>query len=147
MYKLICSFLLAFLCYSVAAVTPHIDTVRTTQKGKEALQFCKQKGYNTRYCLLVDMSLPSGVKRFILWDFKKKAITVSGLVSHGCGRMPWSGIWSKDKPVFSNLDGSHCTALGKYRIDGRTSSAWGVHVKYYLTGLEASNNNALKREI
>ena len=72
---------------------------------------------------------------------------ISGLISHGCGTGPWSGMWSKDKPLFSNRDGSHCTALGKYQIDGRAYSGWGIHVKYYLTGLESTNNNALIRQI
>jgi len=148
MYKLICSFLPAFLwAIHVNASAPAIDLSRASAKAKEAFIFCKQKGYNTKYCILIDMSLPSGVKRFMLWDFSKKEVVTSGLISHGCGSMPWSGKWSKDKPQFSNLDGSHCTALGKYRVDQRAYSAWGIHVKYYLTGLESTNNNALKREI
>ncbi|GAA4336456.1 hypothetical protein GCM10023149_45260 [Mucilaginibacter gynuensis] len=93
------------------------------------------------------MSLSSGVKRFVVWDFRADRIHLSGMVSHGCGSSPWSGIWSKDRPEFSNLDGSHCTALGKYRIDGRAYSAWGIHVKYFLAGLESSNSNALGRQI
>ncbi len=133
--------------YWPSIATPHIDTLRAQQKASEALIFCKQKGYDTKYCILIDMGLPSGVKRFMLWDFSKKAILTSGLISHGCGAMPWSGKWSKDKPQFSNADGSHCTALGKYRIDQRAYSAWGINVKYYLTGLESTNNNALKRQI
>ncbi len=148
MYKLICSFLPAFLlAIHVNASAPALDVNRTSTKAKQALTFCKQKGYNTKYCILIDMSLPSGVKRFMLWDFSKKAVITSGLISHGCGSMPWSGKWSKDKPQFSNADGSHCTALGKYRVDQRAYSAWGIHVKYYLTGLETTNNNAFKREI
>jgi hypothetical protein len=146
------NFLLAFLpaflltILSLAA-TPHIDTNRTRLKAKEALQFCKKQGFNARYCFLVDMSLPSGVKRFVIWEFTKNQILTTGLVSHGCGQMPWSGMWSKDKPVFSNADGSHCTALGKYRIDGRAYSNWGIHVKYCLAGLESTNSNALKRQV
>jgi len=148
MYKLICSFLPAFLlAIHVNAAAPAIDLNRASAKAREALTFCKQKGYSTKYCILIDMSLPSGVKRFMLWDFNKKEVVTSGLISHGCGSMPWSGKWSKDKPQFSNIDGSHCTALGKYRVDQRAYSAWGVHVKYYLAGLENTNNNALKREI
>jgi len=146
--KFIFSFLLAFLfALSVSAGVPHIDTIRTRQKAKEALSFCRQKGYNTRYCILVDMSLPSGVKRFMVWDFNNKNILISGLISHGCGRLPWSGVWSKNSPSFSNADGSHCTALGKYQINDHAYSAWGIHVKYFLTGLEGSNNNALSRQI
>lgn len=146
--KFLLAFLPAFLLvFNVLAATPHIDTARTRQKAKEALQFCKKHGFNTRYCFLVDMSLPSGVKRFVVWDFAKNQMLTTGLVSHGCGKMPWSGMWSKDKPVFSNTDGSHCTPLGKYRIDGRAYSAWGIHVKYYLAGLESTNSNALKRQV
>lgn len=145
---LLIAFLSAFLfLFRADAATPHIDTIRTREKAKEALTFCRQHGYNTQYCVLIDMSLPSGVKRFVLWDFRKNTILLSGLVSHGCGRMPWSGIWSKNKPSFSNVDGSHCSALGKYAIGKRDYSGWGIHVKYYLSGLEATNSNAMIRQI
>lgn len=99
------------------------------------------------YCMLIDMSLPSGVKRFVVWDMKNKRPFITGLVSHGCGSAPWSGVWSKDHPDFSNADGSHCTALGKYAITGRGYSNWGIHVKYYLAGLEKTNSNALGRQV
>jgi len=148
MYKLIYCILPAFLlALNVNAATPHIDTARTRQKAKEALLFCKQKGYNTQYCILIDMSLPSGVKRFMVWDFTKNNILISGLVSHGCGKGPWSYTSSKYNPVFSNSDGSHCSALGKYRVNERAYSQWGIRVKYVLAGLESTNSNALGREI
>jgi hypothetical protein len=141
--------LLQFLLLTAAAnaAAPHIDVNRTRQKAKQSLAFCKQKGYNARYCILIDMSLHSGVKRFMVWDFRKNDTMITGLVSHGCASAPWSGVWTKDKPVFSNSDGSHCTALGKYQINGRAYSAWGIHVKYFLTGLESTNNNAYVRQI
>jgi len=146
--KLAFNFLPAFLfAISVKASVPRLDTSRTRQKAKQALTFCRQRGYDAKYCILIDMSLPSGVKRFMVWDFGKNNILLSGLVSHGCGNMPWSGVWSKDKPVFSNADGSHCTPLGKYKINSRAYSAWGIHVKYYLDGLESTNSNALVRQI
>ena len=138
---------LLLLTATANAFAPHIDINRTRQKAKQSLAYCKQKGYNTRYCILIDMSLHSGVKRFMVWDFRKNDTLITGLVSHGCANAPWSGVWTKDKPVFSNSDGSHCTALGKYRVEGRAYSAWGIHVKYFLTGLESTNNNALIRQI
>jgi hypothetical protein len=138
---------LLLLTVAANAFAPHIDVNRTRLKAKQSFAFCKQKGYNTRYCILIDMSLHSGVKRFMVWDFRKNDTMITGLVSHGCASAPWSGVWTKDKPVFSNSDGSHCTALGKYRIEGRAYSAWGIHVKYFLTGLENTNNNALIRQI
>ena len=148
MYKLAYRFLPAFLLVlTLNAAGQHIDTGRARQKAKQALLFCHQKGYNTQYCILIDMSLPSGVKRFMVWNFKKNTPFISGLVSHGCGNSPWSGVWSKNNPVFSNADGSHCTALGKYQVNSRAYSAWGIHVKYFLTGLESTNNKALGRQI
>ena len=131
----------------VGAAIPHIDTSRTKQKAKEALLFCKSRGYNTNYCILVDMALSSGLKRFMVWNFRKNTIILSGLVSHGCGINPWSGTWSKDKPTFSNAVNSHCSSLGKYQVSSRAASAWGIHIKYYLKGLEGSNSNAYVRDV
>jgi hypothetical protein len=146
--KIIIAFLLILLPgLSICANTLHLDTNRTKQKAQQAFIFCKQKGYNSNYCILIDMSLPSGVKRFMVWDFHKNAILISGLVSHGCGIYPWSGVWSKDKPTFSNVPNSHCSSLGKYQLGERASSAWGIHVKYYLKGLENTNSNAYLRDV
>jgi hypothetical protein len=147
-YKLIITLLPVFLLVTSARATiPHIDIVRAKQKAKQTLVFCKQKRYNTRYCILIDMSLPSGVKRFMVWDFRKDSILVSGLVSHGCGINPWSGIWSKDKPTFSNIANSHCSSLGKYEVGSRAASAWGIHIKYFLKGLESTNSNVYARDV
>jgi hypothetical protein len=146
--NLIFSFLPAILFFICAKPpAPAINLDRTKEKAAECFKFCRQHGYDTKYCIFFDMSLPSGVKRFMVWDFRKNNIFISGLVSHGCGNGPWSGVWSKDKPSFSNSDGSHCTALGKYQVNDRAYSAWGVHVKYFLAGLDAGNNNALIRQI
>ena len=93
------------------------------------------------------MSVHSGLNRFVVWDFKKKSIANSCLVSHGCCNNPWMMDYSKGNPTFSDFDGSHCTSLGKYRIGDRGYSQWGVNVKYLLHGLEPSNRNALKRTI
>jgi hypothetical protein len=96
MYKFIYAFLPAFLLALTVAGLPHLDTMRTRQKAKEALSFCRNKGYNTQYCILIDMSLPSGVKRFVVWDFKKNNITLSvwlvTVVASGHGRQPGQKI-------------------------------------------------------
>lgn len=83
----------------------------------------------------------------MVWDFRKNDTLVTGLISHGCGHMPWSGTWSKDKPTFSNIANSHCSSLGKYEVGSRAASAWGIHIKYYLKGLESTNNNAYIRDV
>jgi hypothetical protein len=147
-YQLICAFLPAFLfALYTSASTPSLNINRSRLKAKEALKFSKAKGYSTQYCILIDMSLPSGVKRLVVWDFKGDSILLTGMVSHGCGKWPWGADWSKNNPGFSNADGSHATALGKYKLSGRAYSNWSIHVKYYMYGLESSNNKALGRQI
>lgn len=126
---------------------PSVNLTKTKQKAAEALKFCKAKGYSTDFCILIDMSLHSGVKRFFVYDLKGDSIKNSFLVGHGCCRNPWSTDYSKTSPVFSNKDGSHCSSLGKYKLGERAYSNWGVNVKYVMHGLEASNSNALARVI
>ena len=111
------------------------------------MEFCQFKKMNQDFCILIDMSLHSGVKRFFLWDFKKDTIAHSFLVGHGCCDNPWSYDYSKEKAKFSNKDGSHCSSLGKYKIGQRAYSDWGVHVKYILHGLDSTNSNAMSRYI
>lgn len=117
------------------------------QKAAQALVYCRRNRMNTRFCLLADMSLHSGVKRLFMWDFERDTIKYSFLVGHGCGAYPWSGDYTKDKPVFSNVDGSHCSSLGKYKLGERAYSDWGVHIKYVMHGLDSANSNAFKRLI
>jgi len=136
---------LANIDYST--VEPSIDLKQTHLKANEALLFCKKKKFNASFCVLIDMSLHSGVNRFFVWDFKKDTLIKSFLVGHGCGNSPWSYDYSKDKPVFSNVDGSHCTAIGKYKIGERGYSSWGINVKYLMHGLDKTNDNALARQI
>lgn len=126
---------------------PKIDTVLIKNKAKEALAFCKKNDYNQDFCILIDMSIHSGLNRFFLYDFNKNTTSMSMLVGHGCGNYPWSQDWSKDKPSFSNVDGSHKSSLGKYKIGQRAWSDWGINVKYVLHGLEKTNSNAQNRFI
>lgn len=132
---------------SIAKNKPEIDRSKTRMKSEEALKFCKSKGFNTDFCILIDMSLHSGVKRFIVWDFKTDSISQTYLVGHGCGSNSWSRDESKDALEFSNEDGSHHSSLGKYKLEGRGYSDWGINVKYLMHGLEETNSNALKRFI
>jgi hypothetical protein len=126
---------------------PEIDLNKTKSKAEEALTFCKSKQFNTDFCILIDMGLHSGVKRLVVWDFKTNSASKKYLVGHGCGNNRWSSDESKDHPEFSNEDGSHLSSLGKYKIQGRGYSDWGIHVKYLMHGLEKTNSNALQRFI
>jgi hypothetical protein len=117
------------------------------QKAAEAKTFCMQRNYNTDFCVLADMSIHSGYERMVVWNFKTDTVERSLLVGHGCGENRWSYDDSKEDPVFSNKDGSHCSSLGRYKIGARGVSQWGIKVKYLLHGLDATNSNALKRTI
>ncbi|WP_343660787.1 murein L,D-transpeptidase catalytic domain-containing protein [Chryseobacterium sp.] len=131
----------------VAENKPEADLSRLKIKAKEALEFCTSKNLNRDFSILIDMSLHSGVNRFFVWDFKNNKISKKYLVGHGCGFNSWSKDDSKANPEFSNEDGSHLSSLGKYKLEGRGYSEWGINIKYLMHGLEETNSNALKRFI
>ncbi len=130
-----------------ASLQAGINYTRIRKHAAAAKVFCSRNGMDGKLCLLADMQVHSGKIRMVVWDFSKDTIVASGLVSHGCGSHPWGKDKSKDDPVFSNAFDSHCSSTGKYKIGARGYSSWGIHVKYLLHGLEASNSNALRREI
>lgn len=124
-----------------------IDTQKIKRKAKEAYQYVGSKNMSKDWCILIDMSLHSGVKRWIQWDFKHNKIISEAITTHGCGTKNWANDHSKTKPSFSNIPESHLSSLGKYRIGERGHSSWGIGVKYILHGLDTTNNNAAKRFI
>lgn len=124
-----------------------ISYERIKKHAQAARLFCQQNGLDRKLCILADMQVHSGKRRMVVWDFTKDTVIASGLVSHGCSDNPWGKDGSKEKPAFSNAFDSHCSSLGKYKLGERGYSSWGIHVKYLMHGLEATNNNALKREI
>lgn len=124
-----------------------IEFVSIRQKALSALNYCKAKGMNEQFCILVDLGQHSGCNRFVIWDFKRDTISLSCPVTHGCCDRPWKFQLSKEKAEFSNENGSHCSSLGKYSVGERGYSSWGIHIKYLLHGLENSNKNAQKRAI
>lgn len=126
---------------------PQLDSIKLKSKAKEALTFCTQENFNTEFCILIDMSIHSGKKRFFVLDFKLNKITHQYLVGHGCGESLWGVDGTKDNPTFSNENDSHLSALGKYKLGQRGYSNWGVHTKYLMHGLDKTNDNALKRII
>jgi len=97
--------------------------------------------YNTKIAFLIDMRVPSGKNRFFVYDLENNKILDQGLVAHGSGSE--TGI--KGMLKFSNEPNSNCTALGKYAIGKNYKGIFGK--AYRLTGLEETNNNALKRAI
>ncbi|MFN4313075.1 MAG: murein L,D-transpeptidase catalytic domain-containing protein [Chitinophagaceae bacterium] len=109
-------------------------------KAAEALRFAKNKNYNTEIGLLIDMSIPSSEERFFIFDFMNDSILAKGLVTHGsCNE------WGNADQRYSNVVGSGCSSLGRYRVGGsymgRFGKAWKLH------GLDSSNSNAYERYV
>jgi hypothetical protein len=131
-------------CITATDEAPAKDYI---SKHNEALAFCKKKGFSTDYYFLVDMSIHSGKKRFFIYDFNQKKMIDSGIATHGSCDTCDDNDTKYEKAKFSNKDGSHCTSLGKYKIGKRDYSSWGINIKYWLEGLEESNNNATARVV
>ena len=105
-----------------------------------AKSFTGKKGYNTRTCFLIDMSLPAGQNRFFIYDLQKDSVTGAGLVAHGNCFENWL-----EGRRYSNEVGSGCTSLGRYRVGAPYTGKWGY--SYRLHGLDSSNSKALERTV
>ena len=116
--------------------------IRLKQKTAQAVEFVKQNDYNTEYCFMVDMSIPSGKKRFFVYNLQKDTVEMSSLVSHGSGSYKPN---CNDQLVFSNLPNSYATSIGKYKIGGSYYGTYGLSYKLY--GLDTTNNKAFERAI
>lgn len=144
----VCAALLAALCFTsvgMRAAGMGMSVVAADSlaaRAAEAKVFCKEEAFNTDFCFLVDFSIHSGKRRFFVWDFRGDSVLYSSLCAHGCGQGS-----TQEKPVYSNVEGSHCSSLGKYKVGVRSYSNWGIHVSYKLHGLEESNSNAFRRYV
>lgn len=101
-------------------------------------KYCNQKKYNSSYCFMIDMGIPSGKQRFFVYNLKKDSIEMAGLVTHGAG-----SVTASDELFFSNETGSGCTSLGKYKIGKPYTGRFGLAYKLY--GLENTNSKAFER--
>ena len=120
-------------------VKPLIEE-KIQQKAVAAKKFVTQKGFNNKTCFLLDMSLPSGQKRFFIYNMQADTVQAAALVAHGnCFE-----FWLEGRR-YSNVVGSGCTSLGKYRIGNPYTGKFGY--SYKLHGLDSSNNNAFVRTV
>jgi hypothetical protein len=112
--------------------------LRLTKKLIPARDYIAAHNFNTTYCFLVDMRLPSGEKRFFVYNLQKDSVEIAGLVTHGSGVNN-----SSNTPLFSNTPNSNCTSLGKYKIGKSYYGKFGLAYKLY--GLENTNSKAFER--
>jgi len=118
----------------------NLTNQRLRQKAFLCHQFVLQSGLSAHYAFLLDMRLPSGKKRFFVYDFHKNRLACSGLVAHGSCTTHFI-----EKPQFSDTPESGCTALGRYEVAYEYQGKFGKAFK--LVGLDSSNENAFKRNI
>ena len=127
----------------LSLITGHSTPKDLDERAEEALDYCKENGYSTDYCLLVDYGRHSGRVRFLLWDFEKEKPALKCLCAHGYGK----GSTAR-KPVFSNEPGSFCSSLGHYRVGReKTMSKPKGRKALLLYGKDKTNSNALQRGI
>ncbi len=130
--------------YSKVLPAINVDSVqgknaRLDLKANEARQFVKNKGFNDQFIFLIDMSISSANNRFFIYDLKNDSLVRSALVSHG---VCYGG---ETDSKFSNIVGSGCSSLGKYKIGIPYVGQWGY--SYKLHGLESTNSNAYERTV
>lgn len=116
---------------------------RLRTKAEKALVFARNEGFDLNHAFLVDFNIHSGKNRFFVWDYKADSILYSSLCAHGCGTGDNKSSFTDIK--YSNVEGSYCSSLGKYKIGVSSYSNWGINVHYKLHGLEETNSNAFKR--
>ena len=115
---------------------------KLAHKISEIKTFLKDSDYNYDKAFFIDFSIPSSKFRFFVIDIKTGIVLQKALVAHGDGSE--SGK-NKNSLKFSNVDGSHCSSLGKYVIEEKYKGQFGL--SYRLTGLDETNSNARKRAI
>ena len=113
---------------------------RLRQKAAEQRAYFAAHGFSPTICFLVDMRLPSGRNRFFVYDLVRDSVLAAGLVAHGSG-----GQYFSAEPVFSNVEGSGCSSLGRYRVGYRYAGHFGPAYKLY--GLDTSNSRVFARNI
>jgi hypothetical protein len=117
---------------------PSAMSLKLRSKALEAKAFAKKNRFNSEFCFLVDMSLPSYQKRFFIYDLNKDSIINSGLVTHGrCNE-----YWLEGRK-YGNMPGCGCTSLGKYKIGNAYQGRFGLAFKLY--GLDKTNDKAFER--
>lgn len=123
---------------------------KSTEKSRKSMSlaervveigsYVQQKGFSTKYCFLIDMSLHSGRNRFFVYDLEQQSVVYSALVAHGSCNERFL-----DRGRFSNLNNSGCSSLGKYKVGVFYNGSYGE--SFRLHGLDNSNSNAFSRGV
>lgn len=112
--------------------------LRLKQKASDIRGFAVANDLNHRYCFLIDMDISSGKNRFFVYNMVTDSVEMAGLVTHGSG-----SVNDGNTIKFSNVAGSNCSSLGKYRIGKPYEGKFGLAYKLY--GLDNTNSKAFER--
>lgn len=115
---------------------------RLKQQAAAIKEYAKTNNFSTEICFLLDMSIPSGKKRFFVYNMKQDSLESSTLVSHGFGSYKEN---CDDVLIFSNMPNSFKTSLGKYKVGNSYMGTYGLAYKLY--GLDSTNSKAYERAI
>ena len=124
--------------HTVSQETYHQLKQRIHKKLKNLQPLLQSNRYDSKHCFLVDVTISSGKNRFFVYNLVKDSIEAAGLVTHGSG----SDVNGK-AAIFSNIEGSNCTSLGRYSIGGSYNGKFGLAYKLY--GLDVTNSRAYQR--
>ena len=139
-FAVISAVIVAFL--AVGIVLCGLKPADIKQRAAELQEYCVKHGYNSDYAILVDLGRFSFQRRLYVYDLKNDKIVMASLSGHGSGGN--STIFTAD---FSNVNGSHCSSLGHYKI-GVERMMYSRHaLAYELDGLDKTNSNARSRSI
>lgn len=132
---------------SKSTVTAFFERIKSSGINNEAFELglngfyrLKARGVvNNNFLTIADMSVSANEKRFYVIDVKQQKVLYHTLVAHG----QESGEEYACK--FSNIESSHQTSLGFYKISETYDGKHGLSIR--LDGLEKSNNLARERAI
>ena len=111
------------------------------QHAAELKTFCQQNGYNERFALLWDLSLHSGRRRFVVWNFEQDRVEWAFVASHGSGSRRKKRLSAYAE--LSNEQDTHLSSVGRALVAERYIGCYGV--AYRLDGLDATNSALRKR--
>lgn len=112
-----------------------------SEKIVQIKNFVKDTKYNQDLVIFINFRIPSNKFRFFIYDLKNDKILEKAIVAHGSG----SVVKGSNDLVFSNVENSYQSSLGKYQIGSSYVDAFGK--SYRLIGLDKTNSNASKRAI
>ena len=136
------SLLLLFSCDSKSQeVSINSTTLIPIEKVSKIKNFVKDTKYNQDLVIFINFRIPSNKFRFFIYDLKNDKILEKAIVAHGSG----SVVKGSNDLVFSNVENSYQSSLGKYQIGSSYVGAFGK--SYRLIGLDKTNSNASKRAI